>query len=79
MIVYYFSLFEKKPNGWQFIWQISGYNKTDGKFEIENESMVQEMTLYKIGLSDDFKTFKSIKTYKNLPNSNKFINSIQRK
>jgi ligand-binding sensor domain-containing protein/DNA-binding CsgD family transcriptional regulator len=75
-----FSLFEKKPNGWQFIWQISGYNKTDGKFEIENESVwfIKEMTLYKIGLSDDFKTFKSIKTYKNLPNSNKFINSIQR-
>jgi hypothetical protein len=32
--------FIRKKTGWQFIWQISGYNKTDGKFEIENESMV---------------------------------------
>ena len=74
-----FSLFEKKSNNWQFIKQIEGFNKSSGNFEVDNENIwaKKDELLYQMSLSDDFKTFKSIKTYKNLPKTTQPIGSIQ--
>lgn len=74
-----FSLFEKKPTGWQFIRQINGFSKSVGEFEIDNESIwvKKDELIYQMILSNDFKHFKSIKTYPNLSNADKGIGSIQ--
>ena len=75
-----FSLFEKKSNGWKFVRQISGFNKSVGKFEIDNETIwfKKDELIYKMVLSMDFRDFKFIKTFKYLPKTSKPIESIQR-
>lgn len=75
-----FSLFEKKSNSWQFINQIDGFDKSSGNFEVDNENIwvKKDELIYQMSLSEDFKTFKTIKTYKYLPKTNKTIGSIQR-
>lgn len=75
-----FSLFEKKANGWKFLTQIQGFSKSVGDFEIDTENIwvKKDELIYKIMLSNDFKSFKSVKTYENLSAYDKGIGSIQR-
>lgn len=75
-----FSLFEKKSNEWQYIQQITGFNKSVGKFQIDNESIwfKKDELLFQLNITKDFKEFKSIKTYQHLPKTIKTIESIQR-
>ena len=74
-----FSLFEKKSNSWQFIKQIEGFDKSSGNFEVDNENIwvKKDELIYQMSLSEDLKSFKSIRTYKNLPKTDKTIGSIQ--
>ncbi|MFI0490707.1 triple tyrosine motif-containing protein [Flavobacterium sp.] len=74
-----FSLFEKKQNGWQLIKQIEGFDKSSGNFEVDNENIwvKKDELIYQMSFYEDFKTFRSIKTYKNLPKTTKTIGSIQ--
>ena len=75
-----FSIFEKKGNEWQFVQQIFGFDKSVGNFEVDKENIwvKKDELIYQLALSEDFKMFKSIKPYKNLPNTSKTIGSIQR-
>jgi ligand-binding sensor domain-containing protein/DNA-binding CsgD family transcriptional regulator len=74
-----FSLFEKKSNNWQFVKHIEGFNKSVGYFETDDKNIwsKKDELIYQMSFSDDFKKFKSIKTYKHLPKTNKTIGSIQ--
>ncbi len=74
-----FALFEKKPNGWQFKNQIAGFDKSSSSFELDNTNLwlKKDELIYQMVLSDDFKSFKSIKTFQNLSNPTKKIGSIQ--
>lgn len=73
-----FSLFEKGINGWQFVHKIEGFYKSVGNFEIDAKNIWvrKDDFLYQIVLSEDYKKFKDIKTYKNLTESDKGIISI---
>ena len=74
-----FSLFEKGTNGWQFVRQIEGFYKSVGDFEIDAKNIwvKKDNLLYQIVLSEGYKNFRDIKTYKNLSESDKGIVSIQ--
>jgi len=74
-----FSLFEKKSGEWQFIQQIEGFSKSVGNFEIDNKNIwvKKDDLIYQIILGNDLKRFKSVKTHKNLSNSDTGITSIQ--
>ena len=74
-----FSLFEKKPNGWQYKHQIDGFIKSFGAFEIDNENIwaKKDDLVYQMTLSDDMQKFKSVKTHRNLSKTVKGIGSIQ--
>jgi DNA-binding CsgD family transcriptional regulator/ligand-binding sensor domain-containing protein len=74
-----FSLFEKKSNNWQFIKQIEGFNKSSGNFEVDEENIwtKKDELIYQMSFAEDFKTFRWVKTYTNLPETNKKIGSIQ--
>ena len=73
-----FSLFEKGINGWQYVHQIKGFYKSVGYFEIDAKNIwvKKDDFLYQIVLSEDNKNFNSVKTYKNLTESDKGIFSI---
>jgi ligand-binding sensor domain-containing protein/DNA-binding CsgD family transcriptional regulator len=74
-----FALFEKTSNGLQYKNQIAGFDKSSSSFELDNTNLwlKKDELIYKMVLSEDFKSFKSIKTYQNLSNSTKKISSIQ--
>lgn len=75
-----FALFEKKSEGWQYLHQIMGFSKSVGDYEIDNENIwvKKDDVIYKITLDDDFKKFKSVKTFENISATEKGIGSIQR-
>ncbi len=75
-----FSLFEKGTDGWQFANQIEGFYKSVGDFEIEEKTIwvKKDNLISKIALSDGYKVFKDIKTYKNLTKTDKEIPSIHK-
>ncbi|MDD5150347.1 MAG: triple tyrosine motif-containing protein [Flavobacterium sp.] len=74
-----FSLFEKKPDGWQFVSKIEGYSKSVGDFQIDNETIwvKKDNLIYQLVLDANLKKFKSIKTHQNLSAIDKGISSIQ--
>lgn len=74
-----FAIFQKTQQGWQFTNQIKGFDKSINPFEIDEKYIwfKKDDLIYQMSLANDFKTFKSIKTYKNLSSSDKGIGSIQ--
>jgi DNA-binding CsgD family transcriptional regulator/ligand-binding sensor domain-containing protein len=75
-----FSLFEKKLDRWQFSHQIMGFSKSVGDYEIDSENIwvKKDDVIYKITLDNDFKKFKSVKTFENISATEKGIGTIQR-
>jgi len=73
-----FSLFEKGTDGWQYVRQIEGFYKSVGDFEIDGKNIwvKKDNLLYQIFLSEGYKYFKEIKTYRYLSESDKGIVSI---
>ncbi|WP_338407853.1 triple tyrosine motif-containing protein [uncultured Flavobacterium sp.] len=74
-----FSLFEKKLNGWHFIHQINGFNKSVGHFEIDDKTIwvVKDDLIYQMTLTEDFKDFIFIEKYENVSKNFKGIGSLQ--
>lgn len=75
-----FSLFEKGTDGWQFVNQIEGFYKSVGDFEIEEKTIwvKKDNLIFNIELNADYKSFKNIKTYNNLSETDKGIPSIHK-
>ena len=75
-----FSLFEKGTNGWQFVNQIEGFYKSVGDFEIEEKTIwvKKDNLIFNIALSTGYKSFKNIKTYNYLSETDKGISSIHK-
>lgn len=74
-----FGIFKKVSNNWQFTNQIEGIYGYPYSFEIDNQYIwyKKDNLIYRLTLSEDMKKFENIKTYKNISNSNKGIQSIQ--
>ncbi len=74
-----FGIFKKVSNNWQFINQIEGIYGYPYSFEIDNHYIwyKKDDLIYRLTLSEDMKRFENIKTYKNISNSNKGIQSVQ--
>jgi ligand-binding sensor domain-containing protein/DNA-binding CsgD family transcriptional regulator len=74
-----FAVFEKSANGFQFLNQISGFDKPSSTFEIDDSYLwlKKDDLIYQMSISDDLKKFNTIKTYPNLSDSIKGIGSIQ--
>lgn len=74
-----FGIFKKVSNNWQFVNQVEGINGYPYAFEIDNNYIwyKKDDLIYRLALSKDMKKFETIKTYKNISNSNKGIGSIQ--
>lgn len=75
-----FSLFEKGADGWQFVNQIEGFYKSVGDFEIEEKTIwvKKDNLIFNIALSTGYKSFKSIKTYHHLTETDKGTPSIHK-
>lgn len=73
------AVFQKTNQGWQFLNQIEGFEKSINPFEIDNNYLWFEKDglIYQMSITDDYKKFKTIKTYRSLSNSDKGIGSIQ--
>jgi len=73
------AIFKKTHQGWQFMNQIEGFDKSINPFEIDEKYLwfKKDDLVYQMLISEDFKRFNSIKTYKNLSASDKGIGSIQ--
>ncbi len=73
------AVFQKTKKGWQFLNQIEGFDKSINSFEIDTNYLWFEKDglVYQASISEDYKRFKSIKTYKNLSETDKGIGSIQ--
>ncbi|PWA03973.1 triple tyrosine motif-containing protein [Flavobacterium psychrotolerans] len=74
-----FALFEKTIKGWQYKNQIERYDKSVTSFEIDGDYLwfIKDDILYQLGIDENQKQFKTIKTYKNLSSSAKGIGSVQ--
>lgn len=75
-----FSLFEKGTEGWQFVNQIEGFYKSVGDFEIDEKTIwvKKDNLIFNIALSTGYKSFKNIKTYQRLTETDKGIPSIHK-
>lgn len=74
-----FSIFKKVSNNWQFTNQIEGIYGHPYSFEIDNKYIwyKKDDLIYRLTLSKNMKKFETIKTFKNMSNSDKGIGSIQ--
>ena len=74
-----FAIFEKINGEWRFKNQIVGYDKSVTSFEIDSQYLwfKKDDLMYQMVINDDFKNFKSIKTYPNFSSTVKGIGSVQ--
>ncbi len=75
-----FSLFEKKKAGFQLLSKIEGYNNSIIEFEMDNNSIwtKKENYVLQMVLSDDFKSFKTLKKHLKLSTITYGVESIQK-
>ncbi len=75
-----FAIFEKTKNGLVYKNQIAGFNQSSNSFELDDTYLWlhRDQILYKMEISDDLKTFNSIKAISNLTKTDRQINSLQK-
>lgn len=74
-----FGIFQKTGKEWSLRNYVEGMTKSSSTYEVEGNNvwLKKDNLLYQMKLSNDFKKFKSIKTYKNLSPSERGISSVQ--
>ncbi|TRX42417.1 regulator [Flavobacterium restrictum] len=74
-----FALFEKTGNNWEYRNQVAGFDKSSSNFELDanNLWLKKDDLIYKMVLSNDYKSFRSIQTFKKLSDATTGIGSIQ--
>lgn len=74
-----FAVFQKTGQEWTLRNYVEGMTKSSSTYEMEGNNvwLKKDNLLYQMKLSNDFKKFKSIKTYKNLSASERGISSVQ--
>lgn len=74
-----FAVFERTTNGWAFRNRVEGYDMSAGGFDLDDRFVWfrKDELLFQMALDDDLRSFRSIKTYKNLSERDKGITSMQ--
>ncbi|WP_323027244.1 triple tyrosine motif-containing protein [Gelidibacter japonicus] len=75
-----FGLFKKTPMGLEFIDTIDGYDKSSNFFEIDDAYLwlLRDGILYQMELSENLRSFVSLKKHSKLKPSNNAINTLQK-
>jgi len=74
-----FAVFQKTGQEWSLRNYVEGMTKSSSTYEVEGQNvwLKKDNLLYQMKFSNDFKKFKSIKTYQNLSPTERGISSVQ--